>query len=246
MDGREIAWLEQLVPASDAFQVLASENDRRGSYSSWDICQKAALDTLLARLRDGVLIAWAPNCRIDSSRDTGTISAETIVSPWDYYRSEAPDRVPMEFWQHFHLAGPNGRSVDWTAGDFLFGYFDGEYSVREGSAYSVHFDPKGLPVVSLPYENHRQKPEQSSLQAKVAEKSDRGRKPAHWWADFAEELAVYALECGMPGGIGMEGQSEVINAVFARLAEAGKAEPARSTVQPVINAVLRRWRQAGK
>jgi len=73
----------------------------------------------------------------------------------------------------------------------------------------------------------------------------RGRKPANWWPDFAEELAMYVLECGLPAGSGTEGQSELIDEIFRRIAEAGKAEPGRTTVQPVISAVLRRWRSAG-
>lgn len=72
-----------------------------------------------------------------------------------------------------------------------------------------------------------------------------GRKPAIWWPDFAEELAVYVHEDGLPAGTDTEGQSEVIEAIFHRMAEREKPEPGRPTVQPVINAVLRRVRSAG-
>jgi len=72
-----------------------------------------------------------------------------------------------------------------------------------------------------------------------------GRRAAKWWPDFAEELAVYLHDFGLPDGHGHDGQSEVVKAVFDRLAAAGKPEPGRSAVQPVINAVLERIRSAG-
>ncbi|WP_338242206.1 hypothetical protein [Aurantiacibacter hainanensis] len=74
----------------------------------------------------------------------------------------------------------------------------------------------------------------------------RGRSAAKWWPDFAEELSVYIHEEGIPEGSGHEGQSALIDAVFERLVAAGKTEPGRATVQPVINAVLQRIRSAGK
>jgi len=73
-----------------------------------------------------------------------------------------------------------------------------------------------------------------------------GRKPANWWPDFAEELAAYIHDDGLPKGVDTEGQDEVIKAIFGRMAETGKAEPSRTQVQPVVNAVLRRLRAAGK
>ena len=48
----------------------------------------------------------------------------------------------------------------------------------------------------------------------------------------------------MPAGTGNEGQTEIIDAVFKRMNEQGKSEAARTTVQPVVNAVLARWRSA--
>lgn len=56
---------------------------------------------------------------------------------------------------------------------------------------------------------------------------------------------MYCLKEDPPEGTGTEGQSEMIQAIFERMAERGKAEPSRSTVQPVINAILLRWRSAG-
>lgn len=247
MNQQDIARLERLVAASDVFDVLASEYDRRGTYPSWEVCQRVALDTLLARLRNGVLDAWATSCQIDSSHDTGPISAECIVSPYDYFRGETPCMIPVEFWYHFHAAGPDGRSVDWVAGDFLFDYFDAEYSKRDGSAFSVYFDPKGLPPIAIPPQLPAAASDYTAPQANEALSPSKfgGRKPANWWPDFAVELAMYCLKEELPEGSGAEGQSEMIKAIFDRMANRGKAEPSRTTVQPVINEILRRFRSAG-
>ena len=70
-----------------------------------------------------------------------------------------------------------------------------------------------------------------------------GRKAAHWWPDFAEELTVYIYESGLPPGDGTEGQSVVINAVFERMVKRGLAEPGRSAVQGAVSNVLKRCRQ---
>lgn len=80
-----------------------------------------------------------------------------------------------------------------------------------------------------------------------ASASDRGagRAPANWWPDFAEELAVYLHEEGLPVGDGQRGQAALMEGVFRRLVERGKTEPSRTTVQPVIRAVLSRLRTAG-
>jgi len=69
-----------------------------------------------------------------------------------------------------------------------------------------------------------------------------GRKPANWWPGFAEELAMFCLENGIPAGSGTEGQSQMIKTIFESMAERGMAEPSRTQVQTVINAVLLRWR----
>ena len=71
-----------------------------------------------------------------------------------------------------------------------------------------------------------------------------GRRPANWWPAFAEELAMYVHESGIPDGRGSEGQTDVIDAVFLRLQNSQKPEPSRTSVQPVVSAVLNRIRSA--
>lgn len=77
-------------------------------------------------------------------------------------------------------------------------------------------------------------------------KPGRGRPAANWWPAFAEELALTIHEEGIPEGAGHVGQSELLDRVCTRLSVSGKPEPSRTTVQPVINAVLKRLRSAGK
>jgi|GEM_PF-1398735 len=86
----------------------------------------------------------------------------------------------------------------------------------------------------------------TSLKEGAVIKAPRGRKPAQWWPDFAEELAVYIHETGIPAGEGAEGQSAVIAEVFDRLAKRGCTEPNRTSVQPVVRNLLKRLRSAEK
>ena len=72
-----------------------------------------------------------------------------------------------------------------------------------------------------------------------------GRPPAKCWADFAEELAVYIHDCGLPEGNGGDGESKIIEDIASLLTEQGRGCPSRTTVQPVVKAVLRRLRAAG-
>ena len=69
----------------------------------------------------------------------------------------------------------------------------------------------------------------------------RGRKPANWWPAFAEHLAVFIHDNGMP-----DSQSALIAGVQAAMVADGKDEPSRSQIQPVIKAVFDRIGQAGK
>lgn len=244
----DIAVLDKLVPAGDVVDLLAREHDRRGTYANYQVCQAVALETLIARLKNGQLKAYTTVCVIDSTIDTGAQSESLVLSPWDFFHHNgALTEVPIQFWQHFHYAGDGRRDFDPVTGDFRFEYIDGEFSSREGSAYSVHFDQRGLPAIALPTGLEGAKQETSNQNAVSVPNAapGKGRPSANWWPDFAEELAVFCLDEGIPEGDGTEGQSEVIDVVFGRMVAAGKAEPSRTTVQKVVNQVLLRWR-AGK
>lgn len=82
-------------------------------------------------------------------------------------------------------------------------------------------------------------------EVKTNQASRRGRPVASWWPDFAEELAVYIHDNGVPKGSDAEGQSKMIDKIFAALADRGREEPSRTSIQDVVSAVLRRIRSAG-
>ena len=151
-----------------------------------------------------------------------------------------------------HLYGMQGEvpSSFWSRSTFpplqwAFGEFDsGEFDAGELMANGVEIEVGGLPY---PEAVRVAMPPAAEEAPDISGAPDRpqggGRKPAGWWPDFAEELALYIHANGSPPGQGAEGQSAVIDAVFAAMAAAGKQEPARSSVQPVVSAVLRRIRE---
>lgn len=240
----DISFLERLVPACDAIEVIAQEHERRGTYDSFqtgrrELCQTAAIETVLVRLVSGSLKAWSMNCFIDSTRDTGLIlgTENKIIATGDFHYSEMPAEIPVEFWWHFQNAGKGSRKFDLVSGDVLFDYLDSDYSNRHGSACGVYFDPRGLPVVApFTYVTSN-----APLDAPTPMSTSKGRKPANWWPDFAEELAIDLHDNGWP-----ETQDALINRVFSSMAEQGKPEPSRTTVQPVIRALYARRAKAGK
>lgn len=117
--------------------------------------------------------------------------------------------------------------------------FDEEYFEEEFSAWNIEVWPVDVA-------ENQPKPAAVQVAQLIEPKPPSGgRSPANWWPDFAEELALYIFECGIPAGEGVKGQSAMLNAICDRMAANGKPEPGRSTVQPVINAVLLRTRAAG-
>jgi len=114
--------------------------------------------------------------------------------------------------------------------------------------YDVRFHPNGLkvpdPVAPFPIQMGPSLPTPEPLES--APRSNRGRKPAAWWPAFAEELAAYIHEAGIPPGTGSDGQGEMIDAILQRL-QNRDVEASRTTIQPAIQATLDRLRKpAGK
>ena len=149
------------------------------------------------------------------------------------------ESVPTYFWYRWGLANETQRDANWLVGDFKFEDGSRHGEVSYGNAFDVKFDADTLPGVVKTGTD-------STESASLTQSETRGRKSAHWWPDFAEELAAYIHDTGLPAGNGTDGQSDMIDAIFERIVEQGKPEPGRTQVQPVINAVLRRLRSAGK
>lgn len=154
--------------------------------------------------------------------------------PQQYRNENVP--LPLRFWW---AEGEPALEQDWMTGDFAT-WIDQSFRWQ---AFGVEFDRRGVEQMLVPVSG----PLLSSVEAplKPSAGQNRGRPAANWWPDFAEELAFYIHECGLPEGQGAVGQSEVIEEVFNRLAAAGKPEPNRTSVQRVVSNVLRRSRSAG-
>jgi len=71
-----------------------------------------------------------------------------------------------------------------------------------------------------------------------------GRRQSEKWRPWIVELVAHVYENGFPGGVGSQGQEELINAIANRLAERGIDTLSRASVQPVVQAVLDRLRSA--
>ncbi len=137
---------------------------------------------------------------------------------------------------------------DWDHGNSSF-----SYAVRNGSWYDEDYLEEWFSAWDIEaWPRFLTEPKSDAIDQSIdvfgadEPKSSRGRSAAKWWPDFAEELALTVYMEGIPEGAGHEGQSELLDKVLTRLSAAGKPEPGRATVQPVINAVLARIRSAGK
>ena len=152
--------------------------------------------------------------------------------------------IPAHMWMYFSSNSESMQLFDycfvnWANGDFSLEFPTGDFANRGlVNLIGVSISVEGLPLASgenLP----------RAFNSEPDRSNNRGRPPANWWPDFAEELAVYIHAEGFPPGSGGDGQEVVINAVFERMTARGKTEGGRSTVQPVVRAVLERLRAPG-
>jgi hypothetical protein len=222
------------VPAFIAFDTLRKQYEASNFYADDEVCRRVANDTLLRRLEAGQLPARAAQLKLAWDYNFSRDSLEPIVPDTD-----GKAAIPTLFWRYFQVCKSVDRQIDWLAGDFAFTLsgveVGGFIPSCDGHVIGLEVDANHLP----PDINSKTGPAQS------AGTRSGGRPAANWWPDFAEELAVYIHENGIPDGQGHDGQSSLIDAVFARMVERGKPEPGRGTVQAVMNAVLRRIRSAG-
>lgn len=237
---------DDLIPLREAVATIAA------IYESTMRCPIAeandlALKAIVRRLSNGLATAYAAQWYLSVEWNSEDKS----------YSDSGGKELPMEFWLCFEQA-TDFAIHDWVAGEFAF-WRDAseEWHGFEGFAHLLQVSRKGLPLIDdsrplgagdragLLFRSANQRPPVDhaiEVQAAMMAEVRRGRRPAKWWPDFAEELAVFCLEEGLPAGTGTEGQSDVLSAVFARMTAAGKPEPSRTTVQNVVNQVLLRWR----
>lgn len=152
--------------------------------------------------------------------------------------------ISLEDWGHAAAAGFDDGQL-WSASEFTH-LLRGQrnplaYVVYAGVRLARSDIERRIEIAGWPEPKGVATPKASDS---AATSNDSGRRPANWWPDFAEELAVYIHEAGTPDGEGQAGQSAMIDDIFKRLNARGKDEPSRTTVQPVIRAVLSRLRSA--
>ena len=234
---------ERLVPAMDAFRLLAEAFHRADNSENWLNANEKAMRALLARLIHGKLDAICSGCRIDCE-DPNLGNGGEIFDPSDFFDLNKIGLVPVHFWCNFDRSHQLDRIFDDATGDFHFNYVDEKYRRHEGVAFDVHFDREGLPPLALP-ESVLTIPNTNGLVRETTKspptKAGRGRRPANWWPDFAEELAHEIHQNGMP-----ETQAALIKRVLDALAERGKPEPSRTQIQPIIRGLFDRLTSAGK
>lgn len=213
-------------------QSNAPDNEIRGR----------ATDYLIRRLASGMIRARARFYEFDIDYFMGPHE----ISNRESIPLEANGTIPIRFWLlaldcRRHKSG----SSDWhelDVGDMYFKWHDGA-SEGEGAAHGVQVLVDDLATMDLPsLESSLLKDAQVSLQTGDKKK---GRGPAHWWPDFAEELALYIHENGIPDGSEREGQTKICTAIGDILEVRGISISA-STVKPVIGNVLKRLRSSGK
>jgi hypothetical protein len=156
------------------------------------------------------------------------------------------EAVPDWFWEHC-IDHPEHAILNWHSGRFAGrGIVDGdEYkAVISGVEFEVAaiVDIEG---VELRRKVHQEPTGQTAAVA-AAETAMVGRRPSERWRPWIAELVAHIHEHGIPEGIGSQGQEELISAVADALASRGEEGLGRSTVQPVVQAVLDRLRDAEK
>lgn len=166
--------------------------------------------------------------------------AERIVHPGGAVEVYAG--IPSAGWDH---PQPPADSAFWTTGDFDLvrelpydRYDELEDGWAPGRTETTRLIGVRIEQISIPFAEKADDETKQPL-------PKRGRKPATWWPAFAEELAAYVHEQGLPPGTGADGQGDVIEAVLQALSDRG-FDASRTTIQPVVQALLNRLRAAGK
>lgn len=189
-------------------------------------------NALVGRLATGTMRARARIILLEGELGNSSLGA-----------SATEEEVPAKFWaairEHTKMFPSPSASYrgDWEAGDFELC----SLTTKQGDPghFGGHVQNVRFHMAEIPFLEAAQNP------ATESGKSRGGRPTASWWGAFAEELAVYVHDQGVPSGSGTVGQSEIIEEICKRMAARGLEEPSRTSVQPVVNNVLRRVRSAG-
>ena len=139
--------------------------------------------------------------------------------------------MPTEFWW---ARGGTALEKNWAAGDFET-WIDKRVHCR---AYGVQFKRIDIEAILPAVETSS-----PSFTVSPSSTQSGGRRLSDRWPDWVAELVAVVHDEGIPVGVGSQGQEELIRRVADALASRGTASPARTTVQPVVQAVLDRLRR---
>lgn len=162
--------------------------------------------------------------------------------------SRTPDRKSFDEILHFFeaLESPDRADATWQ---FEYGsWATGDFRVRLERDFSdVSLSVTGLQFDTVALEAAFGAGANAELGPIASDSRRRGGRPlSAAWPQWVAELAAYLHEHGFPNGSGSQGQEAVITAIADGLASKGLPCPSRSTVQPIVQAVLNRLRQDGR
>ncbi len=204
---------EEWVSSREAWKRLLSDD--------MHIVAAEAMLPVINLVEGGVLRARATKLRI---------TEETSADDWDpEVKEEQNAQIPDWVWTLLVRRHPD--NCDWNSGTIrgsIARHPDGFTTVE---AFDIRFNAEDL-------NRHFPRPGQSS----DIPKRGGGPKKADWWPEFTAEMVALVHEEGLPEGKGTEGAEGLIKKVLSRLQERGVNAGDRSTVQPHVNAVLKRLR----
>lgn len=157
---------------------------------------------------------------------------------------EAETNVAIPDWVWEECLSKSDAVLNWPANAFAGeGTLDGDRV--KVKVTGVEFEVGAVVAVeNLARSTAAAHPVDHALPASSAPGS-RGRRLSEHWTPWVAELASIIHEHGIPPGAGSQGQEELIRKISDALATRGVEGPSRSTVQPVVQAVLDRLRSAG-
>lgn len=236
--------IERMLPAQATAPGFARALP--GNYASATLCRSEVAATLNCTVRE------AERMILRRAR-TGLLASRCSRIWWRtrdrYGASDQEDTnvaVPDWFWEEC-LDDPD-VVLDWISGEFVGRGIvdDDECKVRVSG---VEFEIAG--IVALEVFEREQSGQDGNAKEHAASESDPPatvanptRKLNELWLPWVAELVAYVHEDGIPPGVGSQGQQKIIKDVDDRLAKAGLPTLGRTTVQPVVQAVLDRIRAA--
>ena len=193
------------------------------------ITARSALQKVMQRFpdeqRSKAVIAQRVSVGLISTRAERYEGFLRVSSQQEQHVARLEEEIPPVFWRH----GWDFDGFDWDSGDCI---------IDDRKIFGLQLCEAD--IVSLVSDETAGGAEKAS-----GRPTKRGRPPAHWWAAFAEELALYFHKRELPKGGDADGQSAVIEEVFERMQVNHNFEADRTQVQEVVSNVLRRIRSAG-